>query len=157
MFRLLRFTALLLSCSLFFFSGNAQGIKDPTQWTYSARQTGDNDYEICIRVKLEEGWHIWSMRPEGDGMQIPPSIGLKSDPKQKVMGPFVELGQRRLESMEGIEKPVAFFSDSVSYITHVQAAAGSVISGKQEYQVCNDRICLPPTQKEFSIVLPSKK
>lgn len=157
MFRLLRLPALFLLSCLFYFSGNAQGIKDPTHWSYSAQQTADGDYEIKISVKLDQGWHIWSMKPEGDGLQIPPSFELVRDPGVQLMGPFVEMGTRKVEAIEGIEKPVAYFSEGVTFITHVKATAGTIIKGKHEYQVCNDQMCLPPTTKEFSITLSANK
>lgn len=157
MLQLLRLPGLVLLCCFCYFSGRAQGIKDPTHWHYSARQTADGDYEMTISVQLDKGWHIWSMKPEGDGMQIPPSFELDKSGSAQLMGPFVEIGARRVESVEGIDKPVAFFSDSVTYVTHVKASPGSTLTGKHEYQVCNDQMCLPPVSQNFRIVLPSKK
>lgn len=157
MLQLLRVPALILSFCFLNASGFAQGMKDPTNWTFDARQTAEGEYEINISLRLEPGWHIWSMRPEGDGMQIPPNFEIAKQASVSVMGPFVEQGDRTIEKMEGIEKPVAFFSGVVRYNTHIRAKAGTTIKGTYEYQVCNDNMCLPPTKKEFSLLLSAKK
>ena len=42
-------------------------IADPTTWTYEVKKMSANEYQLIFHVSLKEGWHIWSLKPGGDG------------------------------------------------------------------------------------------
>lgn len=154
MFKRLHFRALLLFCCFWAVQAGAQGIQNPTHWEYAAVKQGEGTYEIRISLKLDKAWHIWAIDPQGDGMQIPPTFKIESGTDGKDAPVFRETGKKHLESMEGIDKPVAFYSDSVTYSAMIRSKAGNIVKGTHTYQVCNDMICLPPTTIPFTIKLP---
>jgi len=51
--------------------------------------------------------------------------------------------------MEGIEGKVNYFSGKIEYVQDVTATGSTKITGTHQYQVCNDRMCLPPKDKDF--------
>jgi hypothetical protein len=126
-------------------------IQDPTSWKYEARKTDTGQFFVFM-LSLEKGWHIWSMEPGGDGFQIPPSFLFDDNNQVEILGPAMEKGVLETAEMEGIEGAVRYYSDTVEYIQPVRLTAGArQVSGRHVYQVCNDRMCLPPVEKDFSI------
>jgi DsbC/DsbD-like thiol-disulfide interchange protein len=143
---------------LFFFglvlNANAQQpvIADPTTWSYEAKKINADEYELTFKLKLEEGWHIWSLTPGGDGYEIIPSFKLdKGTAKSKL----TESGHANTVLMEGVDNKVTYLSGEVEY-KQVVKAKGDKITGEHEYQICNDKMCLPPKTKKFEIALNGK-
>ena len=149
MFNLLRFlliTAFLFSSS----AADAQLIPDPTTWTYEVKKTGDNKYDLVFKLKLKEHWHIWSLNPGGDGMQIPPEFNFSVNPSFKTVGKVRESGKKITDSMEGVDGKVSFFHDRVDYVQPIEVKGNTEIKGELRYQVCDETMCLPPKDKAFS-------
>lgn len=143
--------------TLFFFglavNANAQlqqaEIKDPSVWSYEAKKINADEYELTFKLKLEEGWHIWSLKPGGDGYEIVPSFKVdKATPK----GELVESGHKTTATMEGVDNAVTYLSGNVEY-KQVVKVDGDKVTGEHEYQICNDRMCLPPKTVKFEIAL----
>lgn len=125
-------------------------IQDPTTWTYEVKKTGDNVYDLLFKLKLKEHWHIWSMNPGGDGMQIPPEFTFDVNPAVQKVGSVKEKGKKITDSMEGVEGKVSFFHDNVVYTQQVKVTGNTLVKGELRYQVCDDKMCLPPKDKAFS-------
>lgn len=132
---------------------NAQAMKDPTNWTFEAQKTGNNEYQLIFNLKLDKGFHIWSLKPGGDGFQVVPSFIFEENLNLVLVGKIEEQGKLITETMEGIEGKVNYYSNEVKYIQKIKAPAGTTIKGIHEYQVCNDMMCLPPTAKPFTFIL----
>lgn len=132
------------------FGAAAQITQDPTSWTFETKKKGDGKYDLIIHLKLEAGWHIWSMKPGGDGLQMPPEFQFKSNPDVALIGGVRESGKKISETMEGVDGIVHYYINSVDYIQSVSVKKNGKITGRYLYQVCNDQMCLPPYKKNFS-------
>jgi len=145
----------LLSSFLFvllFLSGSvrAQIIQDPTAWKYEVRKKNDSTYDLVFRLKLKEHWHIWSLNPGGDGLQVPPEFSFEKNPNVKLLGKPKEDGPKKVTGeMEGVDGIVTYFMDKVEYVQSVLVKANTIISGRHSYQVCDEKQCLPPKTKKF--------
>ena len=53
-------------------------------------------------------------------------------------------------TMAGIDGKVTYFTGKIDYVQEVTVTGNTKITGKSEYQVCNDKMCLPPKDKDFS-------
>ncbi len=124
-------------------------IQDPSTWTYEVKKTTGNQYELIFHLKLEDKWHIWAMKPGGDGFQIPTSFTFDKNKGIQMMGEMKEVGKLISEKMEMVEGAVNFFSGSVDYVQTIVATGKVKITGSHEYQLCNDNLCLPPKTKKF--------
>jgi hypothetical protein len=131
-------------------SSIAQMVKDPTTWKYEVKKKSATEYQLVFQLNLEPKWHIWSMKPGGDGYEIAPSFDFAKNPNVKLKGAVTEKGKSTVTKMEGIDGKVTYFSDKVIYTQDVVVTGKTKISGKHTYQVCNDRLCLPPKDKDFS-------
>lgn len=143
----------LLSLLVLAPEARAQLVQDPTTWTYEVKKKGNNQYDLVFHLKLQHGWHIWSQKPGGDGYQLPPVFNIPATSGVKLIGKVAEKGKATTTTMEGIDGKVTYFSDQVDFIQTVQVNGKAKISGKHEYQVCNDQVCLPPKKKAFEFVI----
>lgn len=141
----------LLLCSFFVLNTEAQITKDPTTWTFEAKKKGDNKYELTFHLKLAEGWHIWSLDPGGDGLEIPPSFKFDKNAGLKLIGKTKEHGKLISADIDGTDGTVHMFKNNADYTQLVTVDGNLKITGKYSYQVCNEQMCLPPRTKPFSI------
>lgn len=146
----LKFALTLLIAVCFSFAGRAQIVQDPTTWTYEVKKKSGQQYELIFHLKLKEKWHIWSQNPGGDGMQVPPSFTFSKAGFYKTEGKIKESGKPITEEMDGVDGKVTYFHDRVDYTQLVTVTGNGKITGKHEYQVCDESMCLPPKKKSFS-------
>ncbi len=146
------YNALLLIAGLCFSANTfAQTEEVHAKWTYEARKKKAGEYELIFHLKLDKGWHIWSLDPGGDGYQIVPSFNIADNPNVKVQGPPTEKGHVTKTEMDGVDGVVSYLSGKIDYAVDVTVRNKTVITGKLNYQICNDRLCLPPTDEDFEI------
>jgi thiol:disulfide interchange protein DsbD len=128
----------------------AEIVNDPTTWTYEVKKKSEGKYELIFHLKLKEHWHIWSINPGGDGLQVPPSFVFKKNSNYILKGKTTESGAKKTETMDGVDGLVSYFENKVDYVQVIEATINQKISGTLEYQVCNESMCLPPKNKSFS-------
>jgi thiol:disulfide interchange protein DsbD len=140
-----------------FFSANilfAQ-IQNPVLWSASSKKINDKTYEIHLTASIGEGWHIYSQTtPEGG--PIPTSITFTKNPLVTLDGDAKEVGkleQHNEPLFGGID--VKQFSDKVDFVQVVKlkSPVKTSVSVAVEFMVCNDKECLPPSTKKFSVAL----
>lgn len=139
------------------FSTTAQMIEDPTQWTYELKKKSDKVYDLVFKLKLKEHWHIWSLNPGGDGLQIPPEFIIDNNPSVKKIGSIKESGKLISEEIDGVDGKVNYFLNNVVYTQTVEVANNTTIKGKYRYQVCDETQCLAPKTKSFSLDVTDSK
>jgi thiol:disulfide interchange protein len=144
-FRLLLAFLLLGSISM-----QAQGFKNPAKWTYEVKKKGETKYDLIFHLKLDEHWHIWSLNPGGDGMEIPPTFKFKKNSSYTLLGKIKEQGNKISGEREGVDGIVHEFHDNVDYIQSIEVKSNQKITGTHEFQVCDESICLPPKTVDFS-------
>jgi thiol:disulfide interchange protein DsbD len=145
-FRLILFIALLFSAGYL----HAQIINDPTTWTYEVKKSGDNKYRLVFHLSLKEGWHIYSLNPGGDGSLIAPSFNFDKAPFYTITGKATEKGKLVSKVRDGIDGAVNEYHNRVDYTQEITVRGNGKITGTQEYQVCDETMCLPPKKKAFS-------
>ena len=128
----------------------SQMIEDPTTWKFEAKKKSATEYQLIFHLELKKDWHIWSLHPGGDGYEIAPSFTLDPNPKVKLKGNATEKGKSITTTMAGIDGKVTYFTGKIDYIQDVMVTGSTKLTGKYEYQVCNDKMCLPPKDKDFS-------
>jgi cytochrome c biogenesis DsbD-like protein len=147
-FRFLPFVTLLLFIGAPSF---AQVTEDPTNWQYELKKKSATEYQIIFHLDIKEGWHIWSLHPGGDGYEIAPTFTVDKNPKVKLKGSVTEKGKTTTTTMEGIDGKITYLSGKIDYVQNITVTGKTKINGKHMYQVCNDKMCLRPTDKDFAL------
>jgi thiol:disulfide interchange protein DsbD len=147
--KLLRYLLLLLPVCVVAISSSAQMIEDPTTWKYEVKKKSATEYQLIFHLDLKEGWHIWSLHVGGDGYQIVPSFTFDKNPKIKIKGAPSEKGKAITTTMEMVEGKVTYLTGKADYTQDIVVTGPTKITGKHTYQVCNDKMCLAPKDRNF--------
>lgn len=124
-------------------------MKDPTTWTYEVKKTGANQYDLIFHLSLEDKWHVWALKPGGDGSLIPVSFNFAKNPNVKLVGTVKESDKGITENIEALGGPATYHKGKVDFIQTVTVKGKVKITGKHEYQACNDNLCLAAKTKNF--------
>src|SRR5690606_12655867 len=130
---------------------------DPSTWTYDVRKKGDNTYDLVFTVKLEAGWHIWSLQPGGDGTLRQPIFAFDKNPDVVIKGTVTEKGKVETLKLQGMANKVVYYSDKVEYIQTVRVSGNATITGKHHYQLASNLAVLSPRIKDFSFEIGERK
>ncbi len=112
-------------------------------------------FTVRLLAQIDEGWHMYSMKPledgpiptriwigEGQPFQLAGSVG--APPPETVRDPNFNMEVEFYESRAAFTLPVR---------VSPQASAGAhKLQVSASYQSCNDKICLPP--KTVQVELP---
>ena len=147
--KLFRSALLVFLISSIAFSANAEIIQDPTVWTFEVKKTGDNKYNLIFHLKIKDHWHIFSMKPGGDGSSSTPLFNFNKQKGLTLVGATTEKGKLKSEVMLEGEPAFNFYEDKVDYTQAVTVTGNVKITGKHTYQVCKES-CLAPVTKDFS-------
>lgn len=143
----LALATLLLACSQ---AGFAQKIQEPVQWDFAVKKIRKGEYEILAKAQIATKWHIYAMKPGGDGELIGTSLHFEKGTKL-TKGP-AELTPAHDETI--LDEHVRLHTGKAEISASLRGNSGQKINGSVEYQACNDQMCLPPKTKTFSITLP---
>jgi hypothetical protein len=126
--------------------------EDPVAWQFSAKKINPTTYEIHLTALIDDSWHIYSQTTP-DGGPVATSVIFNKNPLVKPSGKTRELGrlEQHFEELFGVQ--VKQFSNKVDFVQTVTVKPGikTLVSGTVEYMACNDRECLPPKTKKFSV------
>ena len=142
--------SVLLSLATFSFAQ----IKNPVRWSFTSKKIDATTHELHITATIDQGWHIYTIDHTSD-IGIATNIIFKSNPlgatsgKMKVVGKAVTLRDPSTAEM------VKFYEKTIDFVQMVKlkAAVKTSFSGTVEFMACDDKQCLPPTEKPFTIAL----
>ena len=129
-------------------------IQNPVSWTATSKKIDSKTYEIHLTANIDKGWHIYSQTtPEGG--PIPTNFTFTKNPLVTVEGDAKEVGklEKHNEPLFGVD--VKQFSNNVDFVQVVKlkAPVKTSVNVAVEFMVCNDKQCLPPSTKKFSVAL----
>ena len=129
-------------------------IQNPVSWSATAKKISDKTYEIHLTASIENGWHVYSQTTP-DGGPIPTSISFTKNPLLQFQGEAKEVGklEQKHEPLFGVD--VKQFSNNIDFVQIVKLKANVKTSANVavEFMVCNDKQCLPPATRKFSVAL----
>lgn len=142
--------AFLLLFSNFLFAQ----IQNPVEWIATSKKISDKTYEIHLTANINKGWHVYSQTTP-DGGPVPTSITFTKNPLLIIDGKTKEIGklEQRHEELFGVD--VKQFSNKIDFVQLVKLKANvqTSVDVAVEFMVCNDKQCLPPTTKKFTVAL----
>jgi thiol:disulfide interchange protein DsbD len=127
-------------------------IQTPVKWSFSIEQTG-SDATLLLKAKIDKTWHLYS-QDIGPGGPIPTSFKFTPNPNYDLVGKVTE--QKAEEILDpNFDMKVKFFEESAVFKQKIKLKNNKSfpVKGSVEFMVCNDKMCLPPDEKEFSIVV----
>lgn len=135
-------------------AASAQGL-NPVSWTYTAKKLNDKQYELYLTATIQPGWHLYSQNQPADAIAVPTSFSFNKNPLVKLEGKVKEIGKLEKYKDKTLDVSANQYSNKVVFVQKIQLAGKvkTVVTGKLEYQTCDDEKCLPPKTVNFSIAL----
>jgi hypothetical protein len=112
----------------------AQMTSDPTHWEYKVKKLSDDEFELQFHVKIDAPWHIWSLKPGGDGTLIAPNFNFDKSASYKLIGGISESGNKKTVYLDVFEGEVSYLSGQIIYKQKIKALENTTIKGQHEYQ-----------------------
>ncbi|MGB7498945.1 MAG: protein-disulfide reductase DsbD domain-containing protein, partial [Moheibacter sp.] len=145
---------LLLLLPIFGFSQ----VLDPVKWSTGLKDLGNNEYEVLLNAKIDEGWHIYSQQHPQDGIGIPATIEFEANPNVDLIGKTKEDGKLLDRYSELFMQQEKLYENKVTFRQKIKLkeAKETTIKFSAESQVCDAEKCLPPDWKEFTVKITPK-
>ena len=145
----------LVVAFLFFTSISFAQQLSPVSWTFSSKKVSDNIYEVQLIATIQSGWHLYSQNQPGDAIAQPTSFNFNKNPLVDLEGKVKEIGKLEKYKDKTLDISANQYSQKVTFVQKVKVK-GKVktnVSGKLEFQTCDDKKCLPPKTVNFSVAL----
>ncbi len=146
---------LLVVAFLVFVSvANAQQL-NPVSWSFASKKISGNVYEVQLVASIQSGWHLYSQQQPDDAIAQPTSFIFNKNPLIDLEGKVKEIGKLEKYKDKKLDISSNQYSQKVTFVQKVKLK-GKVktnVSGKLEFQTCDDKKCLPPKTVNFSIAL----
>ncbi len=137
------------------FSLNAQ-IYDPISWSYEVDKTSDTEADLIIKADIERGWHLYALNlPSLDGPD-PTTITFEPSTNYDLVGEPTE-GEFKSEYDPNFDMDLNYHEQQAIFTQKIKlnSEESFAINGSVAFMVCNEEMCLPPDEIEFSFRLNS--
>lgn len=127
----------------------------PVSWTFNSKKISENIFEVQLVATIQPGWHLYSQNQPADAIAQPTSFNFNKNPLLALDGNVKEVGKLEKYKDTKLDISANQYSQKVVFVQKVKLK-GKVktnVSGKLEYQTCDDKKCLPPKTVNFSIAL----
>ena len=121
--------------------------QDKVAWSVSVDSESSN---ILVSALIAEGWHLYSQHIDNEIGPIPTTIEFIPNKSYTLIGRTREPESLK-EYDKNFEGELNFFKDEVVFEQKFKASKPAIIDGVITYMVCNDTMCLPPTDELFTI------
>jgi len=132
-------------------------VLDPVSWKFSSKRISDEIAEIKAVATIDKGWHLYSTEvPEEDAGPIPTTFYADSSGKYfNFVGGIAEKPKPDSEFDPNFGVTVKHFSKKAEFTFRVKIHSPEDfnLEGYVFYMVCDDEMCLPPKEVDFSLPL----
>lgn len=126
---------------------------NPVSWSFTSKKLADNTYQIEMVATIQQGWHLYAQEQPKDAIAIPTSFAFNKNPLVSLEGKVKEIGKLEKYKDEKLGVAANQYSNRVVFVQKVKlkGKAKTNVTGKLEFQTCNDQRCLPPKTINLSI------
>jgi hypothetical protein len=130
-------------------------ITNPVSWAFTSKKIADKLYELHLTATIQPGWHLYAQQQPKEAIAQPTSFVFNAHPLLKYDGKVRENGKMEKYKDEKLGIAANQYSNKVEFVQVVKlkGAVKTNVSGKLEYQTCDDKKCLPPRTLNFTIPL----
>ncbi len=142
--------AIGLSAVAFAQMGSAKQVK----WAFTSKKIGDKKYEVRMTATINGDFHMYAINAGVEG-PVPTTISFSPNPLITIIGKPSEQGKKITKYESAWDGKVNFFEKTVTFIqvVNTKTAANTNLNGKVAFMVCNDEVCLPPSEVPFKIAI----
>jgi thiol:disulfide interchange protein DsbD len=130
---------------IFIFSSLLSFAQDKVTWEFTA----DNEVFVA-KATIADGWHLYSQHVNDEIGPMPTMFDFSKNNDLKIIGKTIEPEPFK-EYDENFGGELEYFKDEVLFHQKYKTQSSTELKGTVTYMVCNDVMCMPPTDVEFSI------
>lgn len=140
---------------LFFMIGVFAFAQNPVSWSFTSKKVSDKVYEVILIASIQPGWHLYSQNQPADAIAQPTAFSFNNNPLLNFEGKVKEVGKLEKYRDEKLDVSANQYSNKVEFVQVVKlkGKAKTAVTGKLEFQTCDDQKCLPPKTVPFTIAL----
>lgn len=130
----------------------SQDDANPVSWSHELKKVSDTEYELIIKGKIFEGWHVYSQFTS-DGGSLPSELTFKNEGKDYELIGKTNESATLTEYSDIFEVDETFFKKEAVFTQRVKILNSNIrqIDVNLYYQVCKE-VCMA-VDKDFSFVL----
>lgn len=148
--KLYSFLPLLLLLSAF-----AVSAQNPVKWSFTAKDAGNCQVDLIFTGTIEEGWFTYSQFLESEDGPVATSLTFSPAPGYKLVGKAKEGGEIIKVHDKVFDMELTKFKHKAVLTQRIAVTDPSkAITGYINFMVCNDEMCLPPKDVDFSFKIP---
>lgn len=138
----------LVFCSLGLLAQSSKQVK----WTFSSKKIADKTYEVHMTANINGNYHLYAQNAGVEG-PLPTAFAFTKNPLLIVDGKPKEVGKLIKKYESAWSGNVNYYEKTVNFVqvVKVKSSAKTNLAGKVEFMVCDDELCLPPAEVEFSV------
>ena len=131
-------------------SGSAKQVN----WTYTAKKIAENTYEVRITAQINGDYHMYAQNAGIEG-PVPTTLKYAANPLVTIDGKAKEVGKMIKKFESAWDGNVNYYEKKVEFVQTVKlkGKVKTSLSGKIEFMVCNESLCLPPSEIEFKVAI----
>ena len=131
---------------------SAQSIS-PVSWKFTSKKVSEGVYEIQMTADIQNGWHLYSQSQPSDAIAIPTSFTFNKNPLLALEGKIIEQGKLEKFTDKDLGVSANQYSKQVVFTQRIKTKgkAKTAVTGKVEFQTCDDKKCLPPKTVNFTV------
>jgi len=129
--------------------------QSPVSWAFTSKKVSEKVYEVHMTATIIKGWHLYAQAQPKDAIAQPTLFQFNNNPLLNFDGKVKEVGKLEKYKDKVLDVSANQYSNKVNFvqIVKVKGNAKTAVTGKLEYQTCDDKKCLPPKTIPFSIAL----
>lgn len=139
---------LLSFCTLILSSIAAFG-QDKVTWSANFDSENSN---IILHADIAEGWHLYSQNLDNDMGPIPTEISFEENELVEFSDNTIE-PEPKQSFDENFGANMSYFEKHVDFTNKVQVKEQTTVTITVMYMICNDQMCLPPTEKTLNVTV----
>ena len=148
-------TCLTLFAVLFSLSVFAQ---NPVKWSFTTKDAGNCQVDLIYTGIIEDGWYTYSQFLESEDGPVATTITFKEGAHFKLIGKAKESGEIIKTHDKVFDMNLTKFKHKAILTQRVEVKdASKAINGYLNFMVCNDEMCLPPKDLDFTFRIPALK
>ena len=134
---------------------NTASAQNPVSWAFTSKKISDKVYELHLTATIQPGWHLYSQKQPEDAIAQPTSFTFNNNPLLNFDGTVKELGKVEKYTDKVLDISAYQYSNKVKFVQVVKlkGKVKTAVTGKLEFQTCDDKKCLPPKTIPFTIAL----
>lgn len=125
--------------------------QNPVKWSFSTKDAGGCKVDLIFTGTIDEGWYTYSQFLESEDGPVPTSFTFKEGGHFTLSGKAQESGEKFTVHDKVFDMKLTKFKHKAIFTQRVEVKDPSKpITGYVSYMSCNEEMCLPPKDVDFS-------